>query len=175
MHILIGILTILGAAAFWWYRVKYIGDAANEVIDQAQKVRGAYRRRKFRNKSEGSVLTAIDDPVTAAAAMMVSVAMVEGPMSTASEKLIRKHIASVASDHDVEEEFVFAKWVSETAVDPNNVSMKMAKIWNAALDRSERLGLIDMVRQVACADKEPSAIQLDAIDRLTERLNVSQH
>ena len=105
---------------------------------------------------------------------MVSVALLEGPMSAASEKLIRKHIASVASDHDVEEEFVFAKWVSESTIDPNNISMKMAKVWNAALDRSERLGLIDMVRQVACADKEPSAIQLDTIERLTERLNVSQ-
>lgn len=174
MHILIGILTLLGAAAFWWYRMKYIGEAANEVIDQAGKIRGAYRRRKFRKKSDGSVLTAIEDPVTAVAAMMVSVAQLEGPLSAASEKVIRKHIASVSNGHDVEEEFVFAKWVCDNVVDPNNISMKLAKIWTSALDRTERLGLIDMVRQVACANKEPSASQLDAIERLTERLNVSQ-
>ena len=172
MHVLLAILGVLGALAFWWYRMKYISDAANEVIDTAERVRGAYRRRKFRNKSEGSVLTAIDDPVTAAAAIMVSVAQQEGPISSSTEDLIKKHIASIAGDHDVEEEFVFAKWVGENVVDPNNISMKLASVWTSTLNRDERQALLDMVRQVASSENEPSAIQLDAIERLSERLGL---
>ncbi|MGI9463195.1 MAG: hypothetical protein ACR2OM_04615 [Aestuariivirgaceae bacterium] len=173
MHILIGILTVLGAAAFWYYRMKHIGKAAGEVIDTAERMRGAYRRRKFRNKSEGSILTAIEDPVAAAAVMMVSVAQAEGPISSGTETLIKRHIRSVSSDQDTDEEYVFAKWVCEQIVDPNNISMKLAKLWTSSLDHSERLALVDMVRQVASADREPNAIQLDALNRLAERIGVA--
>ena len=173
MHFLLGILAVLGAAAFWWYRVKYISEAAGEAIDAAERVRGAYNRRKFRNKSQGSVLTAIDDPVTAAAAMMVSVASLEGPLSSACEDLIRKHLATVSSDHNVEEEFVFAKWVSENVVDPNNISLKLSGLWTKTLNIDERRELLSMVRQVASVDAEPSTIQLDAIARLADRLGVA--
>ena len=59
MHVILGILGVLGALVFWYYRIRVIGQAANEVVDAAGKMRGAYNRRKFRNKVEGSVLTTI--------------------------------------------------------------------------------------------------------------------
>ena len=33
MHILLAILGIMGAAAFWWYRFKYMSEAAGEGAD----------------------------------------------------------------------------------------------------------------------------------------------
>ena len=66
MHILLAVLGVLGVAAFWWYRVKYVGQAAGELVDAAERARGAFRRRQFRKKADTATIDAIDDPRTAA-------------------------------------------------------------------------------------------------------------
>lgn len=38
MHILIAAIGLLGAAAFWWYRLKIMNDAAREVADVVGRV-----------------------------------------------------------------------------------------------------------------------------------------
>jgi uncharacterized tellurite resistance protein B-like protein len=155
--------------------MKYIGGAAHEAVDAAQRLRGAYRRRKFRGKSEGSVLTAIDDPLTAAAAMMVSVASLEGPLSSQTEAVIRENLGVIAAGHDIEEEFVFARWVSDKVVDPNNMSTKFASLWTSKLTPDERVHLVEMVHTAASADGPASPSQLAAIARLRDRLGIERH
>ena len=51
MHILLAVLGIMGAAAFWWYRIKYMSEAAGEVADTVGRVRGKMRRDKLRKKA----------------------------------------------------------------------------------------------------------------------------
>jgi hypothetical protein len=81
MHYLIGLLAIFGGLAFWWYRMRDAGQAAGEIVDAAQTLKGAYNRKKFRGKAEGSAITAIDDAPTAAATVMMSLALARGPIS----------------------------------------------------------------------------------------------
>jgi hypothetical protein len=57
------------------------GQAAGEIVDAAQTLKGAYNRKKFRGKAEGSAITAIDDAPTAAATVMMSLALARGPIS----------------------------------------------------------------------------------------------
>ncbi len=170
LHILLGILTVLGAAAFWYYRMKYIGEAASEVVDAAGKLRGAYNRRKFRKKVEGSVLTAIDDPVSAAAVMMTSMAMERGGISDKAEQLIRANIAEISGSGDTEEPYVFAKWTSEQVIDANDVSLKLAKLWTGSLTEDERRQFLGMVEEIATCDGPPEPNQQDALRRLAQRL-----
>ena len=50
MHILLGLLALLGGAAFWWWRIKMIGQAADEVTDVAGRAIAKYNRYKFRKR-----------------------------------------------------------------------------------------------------------------------------
>lgn len=61
MHILIAAIGLLGAAAFWWYRMKAMNDAAREVADVVGRVQGNIRRKRLRKQAALSPLTAIDD------------------------------------------------------------------------------------------------------------------
>src|SRR5436190_2401212 len=51
MPFLIAILGVLGAGAFWWYRMKAMNDAAREVADIVGRVQGNIRRKKLRKQA----------------------------------------------------------------------------------------------------------------------------
>ena len=72
MHIVLAVVGLIGAAAFWWYRLKYMSDAANEAVDAVGRVQGHFRRGKLRKKSALAPISAIDDPVIAAATIMAA-------------------------------------------------------------------------------------------------------
>ena len=143
MHILIGFLTLLAGAAFWIYRMRDAGRAVGEVVDAAERARGYWRRKKFLSKAEGSVVTAIDDPVVGAAVMMVAVASLKGAISDEANKLIMRQQANI-SGRDPTEDITFAKWVVDQSSDPDNISLKLASVWNAKLTDEQRRELVPL-------------------------------
>jgi hypothetical protein len=96
MPFLIAVLGIVGAAAVWWYRVKYMSQAAGEVADAIGRVKGSLRRGKLRKKAALAPVAAIDDPVTAAATVIMAIAAEEVPVSEALEKRVRAEIGAIA-------------------------------------------------------------------------------
>lgn len=53
MHILLGLLAILGGAAFWYWRLKAVKEATDDVADMAGRAWGKWKRYKFRKKGRG--------------------------------------------------------------------------------------------------------------------------
>jgi DNA-binding transcriptional regulator of glucitol operon len=51
MHIVLAVVAILGAAAVWWYRIKYMSETAGEIADAVGRVQGGLRRGKLRKKA----------------------------------------------------------------------------------------------------------------------------
>jgi uncharacterized tellurite resistance protein B-like protein len=172
MHILLAIVAILGGAAFWWWRIKAIGDAASEVTDVAGRAWGKYKRHKFRKKVEDSPLEAVDDAVAAAVVMMLTVAKTDGPMSARADTLIRAITAEDLGADDVTELMTFTTWVATHADDANNISRRYAKLWASALDISERRGFVDMVQRVAEVDGPVSREKQVILAKLRERLGL---
>ena len=171
MHVLFGILGVVGALTFWYFRLKQLHGAASEVVDVADRVRGALRRRSFRKKTEGSPLTAIDDPVTAAAVMMYAIATVDGAPGNAAEAVIRNELARIAPGADIEELLTFAGWAARQVDDPDNVSLKLAGIWRRTLTSGERKDLYAMTERVAdCGEQSP--IKSNALRTLGSRLSI---
>lgn len=171
MHILAMLIGVVGVAAVWYWRIRMMKGAADDVADAAGRAIGKYKRYKFRKKAEAAPVEAVDDPVAAAAVMMIAVASAEQPLSTAAEDTIRREITGKLGGEPTDL-MVFAKWVASHVEDPNNVSLRYAKLWAKALNMDERRELVDMVRRVAAADGEPSPRQLNAIARLSERLGL---
>ena len=171
MHVLFGLLGVVGALTVWYFRLRQFHGAASEIVDVAGRLRGALRRRSFQRKTEGSPLTAIDDPVTAAAVMMYSIATVDGPPGIAAEAVIRNELARISPGADVEELLTFAGWVARQVDDPDNVSLKLAGIWRRTLTSGERKDLYAMTQRVADCG-EQSQIKSSALRTLAGRLSI---
>jgi hypothetical protein len=172
MQFLLGILALLGGAAFWWWRMKMIGQAANEMSDAAGRAIGKYKRYKFRKKVEDSPLEAVDDPLAAAVVMMMAIAQERGPLLEATEQAIRHELVTVMRVDDPTEVIVFAKWVATHVVDANNVSQRYSKLWIGALSHDERDEFLSSVERVAAAEGPIVPAQRAALTKLRERLGL---
>ncbi len=174
MHILIALAGIFGGLAFWWWRLKMMKEAADDVTDVAGRALGKYRRYKFRKKAESSAVEAVEDPLAAAAIMMIAVAQGETDLTPAAEKVIEQEVARAMGRDDPTELMVFAKWVARHVEDANNISLRYQKLWTRKLNRDELRDLVAMVRRAAEADGPASKRQLQQIDKLEQRLGLAQ-
>ncbi len=170
MHIILGFMALLGGAAFWWWRMRMIGEAANEITDAAGRAVGKYKRYKFRKKVEDSPLEAVYDPLAAAVVMMIAVARERGPLLETTEQAIARELKTVMHVADPTEVMVFAKWVAGHVADPNNVSTRYAKLWLNQLNPREREDFVAAVERVADAEGPMVPAQAAVIAKLRERL-----
>jgi hypothetical protein len=172
MHILIAIFGLLAAAAFWWWRIKAVGEAANDVTDAAGRVWGKYKRRKFLNKVEDSPLAVIDDPATAAVILMYAVVAEDVGLGPDVEATIRKEVIETMQIDDPTEIITFGKWTAGHATDANNIIHRYGKIWQDNLNSKERLELVDMIARITPKDSkgELNLIQKTRIGKLRQRL-----
>ena len=161
MHILLALLGIAAAGAFWWYRLKMMNDAAGEVVDAVGRVRGNLRRKKIRQHNELSPLTAIDDPVVAAA-----IASDDAALGPDRESAARAEIALIADPAKLEEAIVYAKWASGQIDDAGTVIDKLGPFLASRLTDEEKNDLVAMTRRVALTQGPP----LPALDQRMRRL-----
>lgn len=172
MHILLALVGILGAAAFWWWRLKMIKEAADEIGDAAGRTWGKYKRYKFRKKAESSAVEAVEDPVAAAVIMMIATIQQEGDLTPAGETAVEREASETMGVDDPTELMVFAKWVAKHVEDANNVSLRYAKLWTRHLNEDELRDLVAMVRRAAEANGPLSQRQEQVIARLKTRLGL---
>ena len=173
MHIIIAIVGLLGAGAFWWYRLKYMGQAANEVVDKIGSVRGSIKRKKLRKQASLSPLTAVDDPVIAAATLVIAIAADDMPLGEAREAALREAIAGISSPAKADEALIYGKWAADQIDDTVVVIDKLSPMLRDRLDDGEKEELLDMVAAVLSVDsgnRPPLAAQ--RIRRLRQKLGL---
>jgi uncharacterized tellurite resistance protein B-like protein len=171
MPFLIAILGMLGAAAIWWYRLKYMSDAAREVADVVGRVQGNIRRKKLRNQAALSPLTAIDDPVVAAATLITAIVAEHGPILPQREAVIREVIAQIAeSQKKTDEAVVYAKWAAAQVDDTTIVIDKLAPFLRERLDPHERDDLLRMLNRVAQGGEQSLKVADQRMLRLRQKL-----
>jgi hypothetical protein len=172
MHIVLAVLGIVGAAAIWWYRIKYMSQAAGEVADAAGRVRGNLRRSKLRKKAALSPVTAIDDPLTAAATVIVAIAAEDELVSEALEKRVREKLGAVAAnERQLDEAVIYAKWAGEQVADVATVIDKTAPLLKSRLTEGEREELVSMVLS-ATPPEERHAMFKRRIEQLQRKLGL---
>ena len=138
MPFIIAALGALLAAAFWWYRLREAGRAANEFMDFVQRLIGAHKRKQLRTKAESASLGAVTDPAAAATAMLIALAAPSGALDTPAEEAVKGEMRRVMGLKDVDETFTFGRWLAGEVSGPDDVSLKFAKLWMSALSTSER-------------------------------------
>ncbi|KUM23879.1 hypothetical protein AU467_08140 [Mesorhizobium loti] len=171
MPFLIAVLGLLGAAAIWWYRMKAMNEAAREVADVVGRVQGNIRRKKLRKQAALSPLTAIDDPVVAAATLITAIVSEQGPILPQREAVIREVIAQIAeSPKKTDEAVVYAKWAASQVDDTTIVIDKLAPFLRERLDPHERDDLLRMLNRVAQGGEQRLRIADQRMLRLRQKL-----
>ncbi len=169
MHLLAILVTVLAGAAFWFWRVRQAAGFVGELGDAAGRLKGRVKRSLFRRKVEGSTLTGIADPATAACVLLVSVVESGRRLTPQDEASIARWLREVAEEEKPEEALVFARWAVREVVDPNEVIRRLAPLFNEKLSPSERSDLVAKADELA-SDRDEAPAQALALRRLRERL-----
>ncbi len=171
MHIIIALMGIIGGAAFWWYRMKATSDAANEVFDAVGRVRGNMRRGKIRKKAAMAPISAIDDPIVAAATIMVSIITEDTVLSPLVEEPIRTQLASIAAPAKLDETMLYATWATNQVADVQSVVDIAGTYLSKQLSENEKHELVDMIMAAAPEEKR-SELFPQRIKRLQQKLGL---
>lgn len=144
MHILAGLIAILGLIAVWYWRIRMLKDAASEAGKVVQTVANAPRRIAFRFKTGKDGLALIDDPREAAAAMLVAMAQARSGDVLSEAQLAAFH-------RDVQATFGFSKadsddllaqalFINRTTDDGTQVMTRLSRqiVQSAALTPAEK-------------------------------------
>lgn len=172
MHIIIAIFGVLAAGAFWWYRLKVMNDAAGEIVDTVGRVRGSIRRKKIRRQNELSPLTAIDDPVVAAATLITAIVVDDVALSPGRESAIRKDIATIAHPANLDETLIYAKWAAMQIDDAAVVIDNLAPFLSRRLSSDEKEDLVSMIRRAALSEGPPLAALEQRMRRVRQKLGL---
>lgn len=171
MHILIAILGVLGVAAVWWYRIKFMSEAATEVADAVGRVQGQFRRSKLRKKAAIAPVTAIDDPVTAAATVILAIAAEDAPVTPPMEESLRAAIAGIADPKKIDEAVVYAKWATDQVAEVTTVIDQTSAFLAGRLSDAEKEELIGMVDTVS-AGYDRHHMYRQRVERLRRKLGL---
>lgn len=172
MHILVAIFGIMAAGAFWWYRLKYMSDAAREVSDQVGRVQGHFRRQKLRKKSAVSPVAAIDDPVVAAATVMMAIATEDRLVTDEMVSKVRTTVEPIAANSAKAEEAVaYAKWATDQVADVPTVIDLTSNLLAPKLSENEKEELVSMVQSLVVKEERHHQYPL-RIDRLRRKLGL---
>ncbi|HQZ13445.1 MAG TPA: hypothetical protein PK286_11240 [Devosia sp.] len=164
MHIVMLIIGVLGGAAALWWRFKSIGEAGRDAADMAGRVRGAYRRGKFRKQAEGSVLTTVDDPALAAAIFLFALAGERAPGTQPATALVRAELDDIIPASEMDEKIAYAEWAARSVADPRDCIRRFSDLWRSALSADERDHLFDMATNITGPSPEPhQQLCLDAL------------
>ena len=172
MHFIMAIIGVLGAAAFWWYRMKDAGKAAGEVIDTAQRVRGSIRRRNFRKKAGQSAFAAIDDPIIGAATLIVALADEAQARDPGLDDALRSALASVSNADAAEEAVIYGRWAMKDTPEASTAFRLISPMLNEKLSPDEREQLVAMARDVVGPHAENGAALRAGLVTLRQRLGL---
>jgi uncharacterized tellurite resistance protein B-like protein len=151
MHIVLAILGLLGGGLFWWYRLKVLSEAAGDVVDSMGRVRGYFRRRKIRQQATHFPLTAIEDPVLAAATVIFALIAEDTLITENHFDAVRSVLIDVSNPRKADEAMIYAKWAITQIGDTATIIEKTSPLRRRQLNDLEKCELIDMIGAAAAA------------------------
>jgi len=170
MHILLLVLAVLGAIAFWWFRLRNIAAAGSDIIDQVAKVRGAVRRYNFQKQAETSVISNIQDPAIAATVFLFSLANQKVAFLDDAKLKIAELVSEIVDPQDLYDVVGFSEWVANSVPSPDDPIYRFKALWLDRLNSSEREEFLNMAHSVASVGSWPSPAQALTLTSLTRAL-----
>lgn len=154
MHILLGLVGLISAAIFWYWRAKQAREAAGDLVGAANDVRLAAKRFAYHRRTNVHPADAVDDPRLAAAGIVAAIASMDGPLtqSEITEMTVEARRVFNADAAEADDITAFGRWIAGQCNTPAEASRRLAKRVNALAGASAGPDLIAMIEQVATAD-----------------------
>lgn len=175
MHILVGLLTLLGLIAVWWWRIRAAGQAAQEIGQATDDVQAALRRFKYKRKAGQHPAEAIDDPRLAASGIMTAVAKLKGDLTADQMNQIRVECRAAFCKNQAEADDVaaYGRWLASQSQDPDDAIRRLAPIVRDRAEAEAHGDLVRMLERVAAVEGgRPNDLQDAAIGRVRSTLGV---
>ena len=176
MHILIGIVTLLGALAVWYWRFKMAREAGGELLDAASDLKSAVRRLKYKRKHDKHPADSIDDARLAASGIAVAVATMDAPLSQAEISALSAsaqrtfNIGAGEADDIV----AFGRWIADQCGTQGEAVRRLSKALLRTAGAEAGPDMIRMINDVATADgRVIGEAESDAIDTLRRTLGIA--
>jgi len=148
---LLFILSILGGAAIWYYRIKRISEAGAEIADAVSTARGKYRRGKMRKQAAESPVAAIDSPIVAAATLL-RLLIKSDTLAAQQQLVLQKLLEEIASQEMIDEAMIYSDWVySQGHATGRSIDLICEQLHDW-LDEEERIELITMIDTLRSSD-----------------------
>ena len=147
MQILGLIITVLVGISVWWWRLKRVKEMGDNVIDAAERFRGAQRRKKIAEQTGFSPITAIEDPVTAAATFIhIVIGRDVWPMAHGR---VKARLAELSNDNLANEAVTYAEWAVRQPVPEDKALKLLTDMLRERLTLEERQDLAAMLEDAA--------------------------
>lgn len=168
MHIVIAILSILGAAYFWVHRIRNAGRAVGEIKDMADDVRLAARRFGFKRRVNVHPVETVDDPRLAAAGIIAAMAEMD---AMATDDTLREMKIQAQSVFDVEateaeEMVVFGRWIASQCGTKHEAVRRLSKKLLMLAGTSTLPDLEIMITRVCSKDGQVSEDVQEALNTI---------
>lgn len=172
MHILVMILGVLGAAGFWLYRMRDAGRAAGEVIDTAQRFKGAVKRKRFRDKAAQSPFTAIDDPVLAAVTSVIAIAAECGTWNEKTKSKLNEVFLAVSNEQALEEAVIYGEWAVKQVTEMSGALRHLGPTLANILTIEQREELLGMAAEILPQNGESDRCREKGLNMLRQKMGL---
>lgn len=174
MHILGVILSLVFGAFVWYMRIRQARRVAGELLDAAGRAKGAVDRHRLRKKTEGSVLTGIQNPAEAAIVLMSALRDCKHSKRAEANTIIRRQAEYLYATEDVTEALTFADRAVTEVPDVEDIVGIFSPLWNETLGNAEKNELLQMANEVASVGDFLEPSQETALWELRQVLRLDQ-
>jgi uncharacterized tellurite resistance protein B-like protein len=172
MHILVAVVTALGAIGVILWRLHMAAEAAKGLAETASDARGLFRRWRWQRKLASNPLDLVQDPREAAVAMMVAVAQSDGAMTDRERHvIIAELVARIgATERQAEELLAHGRWLTRDVRDIDYCLDKLAPLIKRQCSSDQKRDVLEMLHKVASAEGRPGEIEGAALARAARAL-----
>ena len=113
MPILIFVLGVIAAAAFWYYRVRAAAEMSSDLLDAANDVRSAARRFLYKRKQNLHPVESMDDPRLAGAGIVYAYASLSDHVTAEQVRAMSLQFQSVfgVGKEEADDMVIFGRWI----------------------------------------------------------------
>lgn len=150
MHIIAGLVALIGIAAFVIYRIQSTSRAASTAVDMADDVRAAFRRFGFANKAQANPLDTVDDPRAAGAGVLVALAAMDGDLSRAQLEKVESECRRLfeCSEQDATDLTAIGRWLTQQR-GADEAVRRLSRHLASRLDAAEGEAFLDAAEAVS--------------------------
>ncbi|MEM9062852.1 MAG: TerB family tellurite resistance protein [Pseudomonadota bacterium] len=157
MNILIGLIAIIGAALFWYYRTKAMREAAADMTDGVDDIRLKIRRLINRRKYDTHPADSVDDARLAASGLVIAIATMDAPLSQAEINTLSREAQETfgVTEREALDIVSYGRWVSGECGTAEEAVRRLVRRIDDLAGPEAGPDLVRMIETVATADGKP--------------------